>query len=1072
MEMQILDNKVQGRVIDKLRENIKSGTRLSIISAYFTIYAYEELRKELGKIEKLRLLFSEPTFVKNKKDINREFKLSGSYERGLAGDRYEMKLKNELKQSEIAKECANWIREKVEVRAYDEEYPLPQKMYLMENKKDESACIFGSSDFTSSGLGLVPSKKLEANTYIKDSIYTQQLLNQFELYWNDKDKVKDVKTYLLKSLEEVYKENNPEFIYFVTLYNIFKDYLNDLSEEDIIKTKTGFKESVVWNKLYNFQKDGVLGAIDKLEKYHGCILADSVGLGKTFEALAVIKYYESRNSRVLVLCPKKLRENWLTYKGNRRDNILERDRLNYDVLNHTDLSRYSGYSGEINLEKIYWENYDLIVIDESHNFRNNNNKRDDKETRYSRLLNQIIKKGVKTKVLMLSATPVNNRMTDLKNQIAFATEGNEFALADYGIKSIDQTLRKAQLVFNKWNELPEERKNLETLLEMLETDYFKLLDMLTIARSRKHIQKYYDTTHIGKFPERLKPINIKNDIDTQNDFIDLDELNKLIRALNLAIYSPMKYILPSKIAEYSKKYDTKTGKSVFRQIDRETSLIHLMRINILKRMESSIHSFGITISKILKNIDITSEKLNKSQDIEENLDIDDLELDDPRLDSVMIGSKNVKVFIQDIDKIKWRAELEGDRAILERIMIEAFKIQPHRDKKLEELKDLIREKVKTPINEGNKKVIIFTAFADTAKYLYDNIADWGLKELGLYSAVITGSDNPKTNLKGVKGEFNNILVNFSPKSKGREMTDRAEIDILIATDCISEGQNLQDCDYLINYDIHWNPVRIIQRFGRVDRIGSKNEVIQLVNFWPNMELDEYINLEARVSGRMVMLDMSATGEENVIVDSGEMNDLEYRKKQLKQLQDQVVDLEDIGGGISITDLTFNDFKMDLVNYMKNNKEILEKAPTGMYAVAKSNIEEAERGVISCLKQINEEIKPSEFNTLNPYFLVYVKDSGEVLLNFIQSKKILDIYKKVCLGENTLFPDLISEFNRETNNAKDMSKFTNFLEKTVENIVGKEEEKGLDSLFSFGETVLNNSAQNMDDFELISFLVIK
>lgn len=1072
MEMQILDNKVQGRVIDKLRENIKSGTRLSIISAYFTIYAYEELRKELGKIEKLRLLFSEPTFVKNKKDINREFKLSGSYERGLAGDRYEMKLKNELKQSEIAKECANWIREKVEVRAYDEEYPLPQKMYLMENKKDESACIFGSSDFTSSGLGLVPSKKLEANTYIKDSIYTQQLLNQFELYWNDKDKVKDVKAHLLKSLEEVYRENNPEFIYFVTLYNIFKDYLNDLSEEDIIKTKTGFKESVVWNKLYNFQKDGVLGAIDKLEKYHGCILADSVGLGKTFEALAVIKYYESRNSRVLVLCPKKLRENWLTYKGNRRDNILEKDRLNYDVLNHTDLSRYSGYSGEINLEKIYWENYDLIVIDESHNFRNNNNKRDDKETRYSRLLNQIIKKGVKTKVLMLSATPVNNRMTDLKNQIAFATEGNEFALADYGIKSIDQTLRKAQLVFNKWNELPEERKTLETLLEMLETDYFKLLDMLTIARSRKHIQKYYDTTHIGKFPERLKPINIKNDIDTQNDFIDLDELNKLIRALNLAIYSPMKYILPSKIAEYSKKYDTKTGKSVFRQIDRETSLIHLMRINILKRMESSIHSFGITISKILKNIDITLEKLNKSQDIEENLDIDDLELDDPRLDSVMIGSKNVKVFIQDIDKIKWRAELEGDRAILERIKIEAFKIQPHRDKKLEELKELIREKVKNPINEGNKKVIIFTAFADTAKYLYDNIADWGLEELGLYSAVITGSDNPKTNLKGVKGEFNNILVNFSPKSKGREITDRAEIDILIATDCISEGQNLQDCDYLINYDIHWNPVRIIQRFGRVDRIGSKNEVIQLVNFWPNMELDEYINLEARVSGRMVMLDMSATGEENVIVDSGEMNDLEYRKKQLKQLQDQVVDLEDIGGGISITDLTFNDFKMDLVNYMKNNKEILEKAPTGMYAVAKSNIEEAERGVIFCLKQINKEIKPSEFNTLNPYFLVYVKDSGEVLLNFIQSKKILDIYKKVCLGENTLFPDLISEFNRETNNAKDMSKFTNFLEKTVENIVGKEEEKGLDSLFSFGETVLNNSVQNMDDFELISFLVIK
>ena len=1072
MEMQLLDNKVQGKVIDKLKENIKTGTKLSIISAYFTIYAYEELRKELNKIDSLRLLFSEPTFIKNKKDINREFKLSGSYERGLAGDRYEMKLKNELKQSEIAKECANWIKEKVEVKAYDEEYPLPQKMYLMENKKEESSCIVGSSDFTSGGLGIVSSNKLDMNSFVKSSMYTQQMIAQFDMFWNDKEKAKDVKKYLLESLEVVYKENNPEFIYFVTLYNIFKDYLENLTEEDIVKTKTGFKESVVWNKLYNFQKDGVLGAIDKLEKYNGCILADSVGLGKTFEALAVIKYYESRNNRVLVLCPKKLRENWLTYKGNRRDNILEKDRLNYDVLNHTDLSRYTGYSGEVNLEKIYWENYDLIVIDESHNFRNNNNKKDDKETRYSRLLNEIIRKGVKTKVLMLSATPVNNKMNDLKNQIAFATEGNDSALSSFGLKSIEQTLRKAQMAFNKWNSLSDEKKKLETLLEMLEIDYFKLLDMLTIARSRKHIQKYYDTASIGKFPERLKPLNIKANIDSKDDFIPLSELNKLIRSLNLAIYSPIKYVLPSKIAEYSKKYDTNTGRSIFKQTDREESLVHLMRINILKRMESSIYSFGITISKILQNIDLALKKLDSFEDIEEDFDIEELDIDDNRLDSVMIGSKKVKVLLQDIDQIRWRSELEGDKVILERVLKEAFKISVGRDQKLKELKNLIKEKVEKPLNGDNKKVIIFTAFADTAKYLYDNLSKGVFDELGLYSAVVTGSDNPKTNLKGIKTDFNTILTNFSPRSKERFEQNKPEIDILIATDCISEGQNLQDCDYLINYDIHWNPVRIIQRFGRIDRIGSKNQVIQLVNFWPNMELDEYIHLESRVSGRMVMLDMSATGEENVITDNDSMNDLEYRKKQLKQLQDQVVDLEDISGGISITDLTFNDFKMDLVNYMKNNKEILEKAPTGTYAIAKSNIEEAEKGVIFCLKQVNKDIKPSEYNTLNPYFLVYVKENGEVLLNFIQSKKILDIYKKVCIGEEELYPDLIAEFNRETNNAKDMSKFTNFLEKTVENIVGKEEEKGLDSLFSFDETILNNSVQNMDDFELISFLVIK
>ncbi|WP_314326716.1 C-terminal helicase domain-containing protein [Fusobacterium pseudoperiodonticum] len=570
----------------------------------------------------------------------------------------------------------------------------------------------------------------------------------------------------------------------------------------------------------------------------------------------------------------------------------------------------------------------------------------------------------------------------------------------------------------------------------------------------------------------MKPINVKADVDTKNDFIKLAELNKLIKSLNLAIYSPMKYVLPSKVEQYSKKYDTNMGKTVFKQTDREESLVHLMRINILKRMESSIHSFAITVLKILKNIEGTLEKINTFEDFVEDFDIEELDIEDNRLDGVLIGSKNVKIHLKDIDKIRWESELEADKVILEKILKEANKITVERDKKLVELQKLIKQKVENPLNKENKKIIIFTAFADTAKYLYNNISTYILDELGLYSAIVTGSDNPKTNLKGVKTEFNNILTNFSPRSKERRDKDKPEIDILIATDCISEGQNLQDCDYLINYDIHWNPVRIIQRFGRIDRIGSQNEVIQLVNFWPNMELDEYINLESRVSGRMVMLDMSATGEENIIVEKTTMNDLEYRKKQLKQLQDQVPDIEDINGNISITDLSFNDFKMDLVNYMKNHKELLEKAPTGMYAIAKSNIDEAVKGVIFCLKKINQNIKPSEYNTLNPYFFVYIKDDGEILLNFIQSKKILDIYKKVCSGQNELYTELIKEFNQETNNAKDMKKFTDFLEKTVENIVGKEEEKGIESLFSFDKTTLSKSVQNMDDFELISFLVIK
>lgn len=1069
--MEVLDNK-SGRVIDKLKENLKNGSKLSIISAYFTIYAYENLKKELNKIDKLRLLFSEPTFIKEKKDINREFKLSGSYERGIAGDRYEMKLKGELKQSEIAKECAEWIRKKVEIRARDEEYQLPQKMFLIENKKEEDISIFGSSDFTASGLGIVPSEKEEFNTYIKDSNFTRQFIDKFETYWKDKDKVKDVKETVLENLEQVYKENTPEFIYYVTLYNVFKDYLKGLTEEEIVQTKTGFMDSLVWNKLYNFQKDGVLGIIDKLEKYNGCILADSVGLGKTFEALAVIKYYELKNKRVLVLCPKKLRDNWLTYKGNRRDNILEKDRLNYDVLNHTDLSRYYGESGEIDLSKIYWENYDLIVIDESHNFRNNNNpSKEGKETRYSRLLEKIIKAGIKTKVLMLSATPVNNKMNDLKNQIAFATEGNDRALLGFGISSIEQTLRKAQMAFNSWNEKVEDEKTLESLLENLNLDYFKLLDMLTIARSRRHIQKYYDTSSIGEFPERLKPINIKAKIDTEDNFMELKDLNKKIRMLNMAMYSPIKYVLPHRISYYNKLYDTKMKNSTFRQIDREESLVNLMRVNILKRLESSVHSFGLTVGKLLNHIDVILEKLNSTNDIEENFDFEDLDMADPNLEDYTVGSKKVKVLINDIDKLKWRSDLEYDKEILEEIIKETYKISVSRDEKLRRLKEIIRNKINNPINENNKKILVFTAYSDTAKYLYENIHKI-LEEEGIYSAIVTGSDKPKTNLKIKRNDFNVILTNFSPKSKGR-IEEGKEIDLLIATDCISEGQNLQDCDYLINYDIHWNPVRIIQRFGRIDRIGSENKIIQLCNFWPNMELDEYINLESRVSGRMVMLDMSATGEDNIIDETeNSMNDLEYRKRQLKQLQDQVIDLEDINGNISITDLNFNDFKMDLVNFQKNNDMDMENIPTGMYAIAKQNIDEAKKGVIFCLKQINKDIKPSENNPLNPFFLVYIKDNGEILYNFIQSKKILDLYKKLCSGKNELYKELINNFNDETNNADNMDNFTKFLESTVENIIGKEEEKGLESLFSFGISNIQGKNKNLDDFELISFLVIK
>lgn len=1079
----ILDNKFNGNVYTELKECLQKNTKLSVISAYFTIYAFEELKKELSKIDSMRLIYTEPSFSKKDEELIRQYYISRvATEKMISGNEFEIKLRNELNQSHIAKECAEWIKNKVQIKSFKFPNPAQPRLIYMDNG-DEHVSINGTVDFTTDGLGIIPSNRIDNNVCIYDKEATFSLLKMFNDIWNDETLVEDVKQKVLDQMQVLYKENTPEFIYFVTLYNVFNDYLEELTEENIVKNRTGFKETTIWNKLYKFQRDGVIGAIDKIEKYNGCIIADSVGLGKTFTALAVIKYYELRNDRVLVLAPKKLRENWSVYTQNDKRNILAADRFNFDVLNHTDLSRYSGYSGEINLQTINWANYDLVVIDESHNFRNNQ-ARKDKITRYSRLMDEIIRAGVKTKILMLSATPVNNKMNDIKNQIAFITEGKDKAFANIGIESIEVVLRKAQTVFNKWSKLPEAERTTDSFLEMMNLDYFKLLDTVTIARSRKHIEKYYDLKEIGKFPERQKPQNIKLDIDLQNEFPAIELVNKTIKKLNLGIYAPLAYVLPEKREAYDKKYDIQVGenKSLFRQVDRERQLVNLMRINILKRMESSISSFGITISNILNVINNVLDQIDKKQfEFYPDLHITEIDLEENEHEELMFGNK-VKVLFQDMDLIKWAQDLEDDKEKLEELLTAAKEVNTLRDSKLIDLKTLIKNKINNPLNDGNKKVILFTAFADTAKYLYEHLSTWAMDEFKIHSAIVVGSDANQTTLKQLKRkDINSVLTNFSPRSKEREkiypeITE--DIDILIATDCISEGQNLQDCDYLINYDIHWNPVRIIQRFGRIDRIGSINDKIQLVNFWPNMELDEYINLEARVQSRMVLLDTSATGEENLIEydENKQMNDLQYRKKQLQSLQDAVLDLEDISGSISITDLTFNDFKIDLMEFMKDNREKLDKAPYGMYAITKldkSLKEQISPGVIFTLKQIQGKQQPKEKNVLAPYYMLYISNEGEVKYSFLHSKKLLDFYKKLCSGNKEVLPELIKEFNAETNDGGNMSNYSSLLEQAIDSIIGKKEEAGVMSLFSKGGTSFYKGASSsLEEFELVTFLIIK
>lgn len=1064
----LLDNKNNGHVGNTLREHLTAGSKLSVLSGLFTIYGFSALKKELSRVDSTRLLLSDWGNVTLQ---------------ALVGSESELRLINQLDQKRIAKECAKWLAGRVDVKAGK----AAQNLFHIENGSHGDFAIHGSSGFSPAGLGEVKADTPQMNTGIDDPQTTKQLLSWFNSVWVEDPTVKDIKADLIEKLEFIAADQPANFVYFLTLYNIFKNFIDDIDEENIIKTKTGFKDTLVWNKLYKFQKDGVLGAIDKLEKHNGCIIADSVGLGKTFEALAVIKYYELRNDRVLVLCPKKLRDNWAIYTVNDKRNLLAHDRFNYDVLNHTDLSRTKGVSGEINLETLNWGNYDLIVIDESHNFRNNNPIKGTK-TRYRRLMEDIIQSGVKTKVLMLSATPVNNRMNDLKNQVAFITEGRDNAFIDLGIKNIDSTLRLAQKQFNQWVKQPAENRTIATLLDSMSFDYFKLLDIVTIARSRKHIQKYYGTADIGEFPARLPPKNIYSDIDSTHEFPPLKEVNKTIRRLSLAGYSPMKFVRTDKKDEYARRYDNAVGdgKSVFKQVDREESLTHLMRVNLLKRMESSIHSFTVTSKRLLSQVEVLLQKIeaHENGDIEAlNIeDIQDFEMDSPELEPFIIGNKT-HVLLQDMDLIRFKQELEADKVLLDSIVATAQNVDIKRDAKLEHLKQAIAKKVREPLNANNKKVIVFTAFADTARYLYGHLALWASDELGIHSALITGGGTNKTTLTGVGSDLNNLLTAFSPVSKERSKIDpdaRAEIDLLIATDCISEGQNLQDCDTLINYDIHWNPVRIIQRFGRVDRLGSKNKKIQLINFWPNMELDEYINLESRVAGRMMLLDISATGEENVIdANAQEMNDLEYRRRQLQQLKDTVVDLEDMVGGVSITDLTLNDFRMDLSGYMKENLQVLEKAPNGFYAAVtldpELKSEGLKAGVIFCLKSIRsgqQAVQVDENYPLAPYFLVYVSNEATIELNFTQSKKVLDLLKKQTLAVTTINRDAVQQVNDQTKSGADMEHYQHLLAVAVDSIAGKSEEKGVQSLFTKGGTVLTaTSSQGIEDFAVVTYIVL-
>lgn len=1075
-------NNITERVIDDLKQVLSSGnSQISIAAASFSIYAYEALKEELEKVDCVNFIFTSPTFYTDKSEKQkREFYIPKlNRERSLFGSDFEIRLRNQLTQRAIARECADWIRRKARFKTNITHGSMNTFLNIKEGEETYTYMPF--NEFTTTELGLDRGNNICPMVVgMPGHSSTDMFLKNFAELWKDKEKFQDVTDNVIENIETVYKENAPAFIYFITLYNIFNEFLEDISEDVLPNEATGFKSSVIWNKLYNFQRDASLAIINKLEKYNGCILADSVGLGKTFTALSVIKYYENRNRNVLVLCPKKLNDNWQTFRSNYKNNPVLADRLRYDILFHSDLSRDKGLSNGLDLERVNWGNYDLIVIDESHNFRNggrfdNEDEDDDfKENRYARLMNKVIRSGVKTKVLMLSATPVNNRFSDLKNQLQLAYEGkaeNINDLLDAG-KNIDSIFRDAQTVYSKWAKLPPEKRTTEKLVDSLSYDFFQLLDAVTIARSRSHIIKYYNTNDVGKFPKRLSPISRRPKLTDLNDAITFADIAEMLNRLNLSIYTPSLFIFESEKVNYGIDFE---GEGL--TVDgREKGIRKLMAINLLKRLESSVNSFRLTLTRIRDFIKDSITAIDKFQesgagtidvtDFSEDFDTEDNE-NDP-----FVGRKS-KINLRDMDYVSWRRDLKADLEALELLILMLKDITPEHDMKLQRLVTDLKNKFEHPINDSNKKVLIFTAFADTANYLYEQLSGRILNDCGLHTALITGSTEGKCTLPKLKCTFNDVLTYFSPLSKDRDAihpNDTREIDVLIATDCISEGQNLQDCDYLINYDIHWNPVRIIQRFGRIDRIGSKNDVIQLMNYWPDMELDDYIKLKGRVESRMKATVITSTGDDNLL-SANEKGDLEYRRNQLKKLQNEVVDIEDMDTGVNIMDLGLNEFRLDLLANLKEHPN-MDLTPFGMSAVVNAS-ELVEPGVMYVLKNKNNSVNIDRSNLLHPFYMVYLSHTGTVICDHLSPKKLLDKMRYACKDKTEPDKILCKQFNKETSDGKNMHHYSDLLKMAIESIITVKEENDIDSLFSVGETsALTNIIKGLDDFELICFLVIK
>ena len=1122
----ILDNQT-ATVADYLRRSLHDADALDCVSAYFTIYGYELLAAELERVGAARFLFGEPGSVEQldpKPQDPKSFELT---EPGLAPN-------YTLHQRKLARQCADWAKQpNVGIRSVRQSDFLHGKLYLADGPAG-GAGVVGSSNFTRRGLGGSDRPNLEINLASDDAATLAELREWFNKLWHDGRRTEDVKQRVLDALARIGQDYAPERVYFKTLYEMFRQDIAAMQASADDLDASGFTASAVWNTLYEFQKDGARSVIAKLRTHNGCILADSVGLGKTYTALAVIKYFELRNERALVLCPSKLQANWSLYQAANRHihNPFDDDRFGYTLLAHTDLSRDSGRVGGVDLANFNWAGYDLVVIDESHNFRNDGGQR------YRRLLDEVIKRGARTKVLLLSATPVNTGLVDLRNQIYLMTEGREDAFRQsLGVGNIRTVMAAAQRQFREWETgtvagagasrrgqsrgrsrsrgrvRGAGRRDKAQLLGKLGADFLRLLDGVSIARSRRLVEQFYaaEMERIGQFPEHAEPVKAHPPTDLTGALSYLDLANR-IEQFRLAVYQPSMYVTDQKrladLESARQKYN-------FNQQDSERFLIGMMRTNFLKRLESSAHSLTLTLERTIGKIDDLLGKIERYQQGEQTAvatlaGVDVAPDDDDDDDEFFVNRGRHPYRLSELDLPRWSDDLRQDRDTLAAMLAPVKAVTPARDGKLAKIKESIREKVAHPPDDRdgkpNRKLLVFTTFKDTAQYLYRELGGLA-KELGVNIAMVSGDE---THTAVGANNFNAILSNFAPVARNRKADDagNADIDLLIATDCISEGQNLQDCDTVVNYDIHWNPVRIVQRFGRIDRIGSRNAVVRMINYWPTPQMEEYLNLQSRVQARMALAAVTGGDEDpldEAAASADAQSEITFRNEQLLRLRQEALTLEELDDAPTLGDFTLDHFIAQLLRYLERNRDELEAMPKGVYAVAAANANSdsdanangtadarhAAPGVIFCLKQRNAGLESDSGGNAgrdadarrqlasprHPFYFVYILDGGGIRYGCANLVQTLVVFEAAAAGQTAPLRALCDRFDRETEQGRQMAFYDGLLRTSVAHIVQAFAGAQLDGLGMGGGRGVRlapaaATPKNAGDFDLVTWLVIK